>query len=101
MRAAGTATGFSVRSSRVLAGLAIAGGVIFALGLVLEPRRAWGGFLMGFTYFTGLALAGGLFLSLATLAAARWYVALRRIPEAMAVAAQLVDLEYPSPEDAG
>ena len=74
----------SARAQRVLLLVALACAGLFLLGLWREPRRTWGGFLVGFSYFTGLALAGALFLSLATLAGARWFSALRRVPEAMA-----------------
>lgn len=62
---------------------AILGGSLFLLGLFVNPSRAWGGYLMGFTFFVGLGLAGGLFLTILTLADARWATALRRIPEAL------------------
>jgi len=59
------------------------GMLCFLLGLFIEPVRAWGGYLVGFASFTGMALAGGLFLTVLTLSGARWATALRRIPEAM------------------
>ena len=69
---------FSVSSSRtegaqrLLRAIALAGAAVFVLGLLLEPGRTWGGFLMGFHYFTGLALSGGLFLAVLVLCGARW-----------------------------
>ena len=57
---------------RLLRGLAIAGAVIFVLGLIMEPTRTWGGYLIGFHYFTGLALSGALFLAVLVLCGARW-----------------------------
>jgi hypothetical protein len=66
----------------LLAG-AIAGGLLFLVGLFVDPTAAWSGYLMGFVLFVSLALAGGLFVSLLTLAGGRWATALRRIPEAM------------------
>jgi len=62
---------------------AILGGLFFLLGLFVAPQRAWAGYLIGFAYFTGLALAGGLFLSVLTLSGARWAATMQRIPEAM------------------
>ncbi len=67
-------------------GLAIAsilGAVIFAIGLLVDPLRAWSGYLMAFVYFVELGLAGAFFLCVLTLSSARWATALRRIPEAM------------------
>ena len=73
-------------SPHLMSGLrtsAIIGGLLFLLGLFEEPSRAWGGFLMGFVFLVGLALAGGLFICLLTLLGARWATSLQRIPEAM------------------
>jgi hypothetical protein len=70
----------------LMAGLrttAVLGGLVFLLGLFVDPRRAWGGYLMGFVYFVELGLAGGFFLTVLSLTGARWATALRRIPEAM------------------
>jgi hypothetical protein len=67
----------------VLRATALLGGVVFLVGLFVAPRRAWSGYLMGFVFLVGLGLSGGLFLSVLTLAGARWATALRRIPEAM------------------
>ena len=75
--------------SKLLKGLlttAGLGGVLFLLGTMIAPERVWGGYLMGFTYFVGLALAGPLFLSIVYLSDARWAKPLRRIPEAMTAA---------------
>lgn len=68
---------------RGLAIASIVGALIFAVGLFVDPQRAWSGYLMAFMYFVSLGLAGGLFLSVLTLSSARWATALRRIPEAM------------------
>ena len=54
-------------SPRLLRGLlttAGAGGLVFLAGTMIAPERVWGGYLMGFIYFVGLALAGPLFLSI-------------------------------------
>lgn len=68
---------------RTLRATAVAGGLLFLVGLFVAPERAWAGYLIGFVYFVGLGLAGGLFVSVLTLSSARWATALRRIPEAM------------------
>ncbi|MAF66964.1 MAG: hypothetical protein CMJ84_15075 [Planctomycetes bacterium] len=62
------------------------GASLFLVGVMLQPERAWGGYLMGFIYFVGLALAGPLFLSIVYLCGASWARPLRRIPEAMSAA---------------
>ncbi len=73
-------------SPRLLRGLlltAVAGGIVFLCGTLIAPERVWSGYLMGFTYFVGLALAGPLFLSVLYLCNARWGLPLLRVPEAM------------------
>jgi hypothetical protein len=74
------------RQMRALVITAVVAAVVFLVGLVLDPARAWGGYLMGFTYFTGLALAGPLFVAIVHLTGARWGYPLRRVPEAMGTA---------------
>lgn len=76
----------SPRVSRALVVTALAGGLLFLAGVLLAPTRAFGGYLMGSVCFTGLALAGPLFLSLLTLCGARWHEPLRRVPEALGAA---------------
>jgi len=76
----------SPRLLRGLSATAVSGGLVFLLGTALAPERAWSGYLMGFTYFVGLALAGPLFLSIHYLSGAVWSRGLRRVPEAMAAA---------------
>lgn len=66
-----------------LRGTAIAGAALFFAGLYFDPEHVWIAFLVGFTLFTGLAVAGPFFLSLLTLSRARWPGQWRRIPEAM------------------
>jgi len=68
---------------RGLGAVAALGGLAFLAGLFVAPQRAWAGYLMAFVFFVGLGLAGGLFISVLTLAGSRWATALRRIPEAM------------------
>jgi len=68
----------------------IVGAVVFVLGLFVEPAGVWTGFLIGFCYVTGLAVAGGLFIAVLYLSSARWGTPLRRIPEAMASTLPLI-----------
>ncbi|MCG3134651.1 MAG: hypothetical protein HMLKMBBP_01967 [Planctomycetes bacterium] len=67
--------------------LGAAAGILgFCAGTLLAPDRAWTGLLAGFHAVLGLALAGGVFLSLLACSGARWAAALRRVPEAMSAA---------------
>ena len=76
----------SPRLMRGLLSVAGIGGGVFLLGTLVAPERVWGGYLMGFVYFVGLAIAGPLFLSILYLSDGRWAMPLRRIPEAMTAA---------------
>ena len=71
------------RWSRTLLWTAALGALVFLMGLFVAPERTWGGYLMGYTWFVQLALAGPLFLAIVHLTGARWGYPLRRIPEAM------------------
>jgi len=62
------------------------GGLIFIIGLFVDPGRVWGGYLMGLVFLVGLALAGPIFLAFLKVAGARWSVSMQRVPEAMAAA---------------
>jgi hypothetical protein len=68
---------------RALSLVAAAGAFVFLLGLALDPRRAWTGYLLGFNFFVGLGLSGGLFLALLSVSSARWAAPLQRVPVAM------------------
>ncbi len=73
-------------SERLMRGLLMAAGfglLCFIVGLFINPTRAWGGFLMGFTSYTCMCLAGAVFVTVLVLSGSRWATALRRIPEAM------------------
>jgi len=74
------------KTLHVLRNLAVAGALIFLAGLFLEPKRTWAGFLMGFYYLAGLAVAGPLFMAFLNLSGGRWARALLRVPEAMTAA---------------
>ena len=73
----------AMRTLMVVAGV---GGLVFLMGLLVSPQRAWGGYLVGYFYFVGLALAGPLCLAILQLSGARWALPLRRIPNAMSAA---------------
>jgi hypothetical protein len=65
-------------------GLAVLGGVALAVGLFQAPQRAWLNLLVVSNYLLSLALGGLVFVAIQYVASARWSVALRRVPEAMA-----------------
>ncbi|MAE28442.1 MAG: hypothetical protein QF599_13125 [Planctomycetota bacterium] len=68
---------------RTLRNLSLFGLIVFVAGLFLNHERVWGGYLMGFHFFTALALAGPFFLALLYVTGSSWATALQRIPEAM------------------
>ncbi len=70
-----------LRLVKVLAGL---GAATLAAGLFLAPERAWMNLLLAAFYLIGLCLAGVLFIAIQYVSGAGWYVAFRRVPEAMA-----------------
>ncbi len=69
--------------AQILRAIVLVTGLITLLGLFIEPGRTWGGFLMGFVFITGLALAGPVFLAFLRMSGARWSIQLERIPAAM------------------
>lgn len=62
---------------------------IGAVGLYLtaieDSTRAWFNYLIGSSIFLGLGLFGLFFIIINNITSARWVVALRRVPEAMAM----------------
>ncbi|MGH9480470.1 MAG: hypothetical protein ACRD1L_00095 [Terriglobales bacterium] len=63
----------------VLVGLGV---VVFALGLALDPRRAWYSFLVNYLFFLILGLGGVFLVALEYITSATWTVVFRRLPEA-------------------
>ena len=57
----------------------------FAIGVSLAPQRAWADLLMSCYFMLELSLAAIFFLAVHYVTSARWEVAIRRIPEAMAM----------------
>ncbi|MBM4016249.1 MAG: hypothetical protein FJ293_14970 [Planctomycetes bacterium] len=84
---AGAASGRSLRverpASRRLALLAALSAALLATGFLLDAPRGFTGLLLAFLLLTELALAGGFFLGLLTVAGARWHAALRPVLGAM------------------
>lgn len=78
-------TGYEL-DPRLARGLAIGAaicGATFLAGLAVDPQHAWVGYLVGFVFATGLALAGAVFLALLDASSSRWAAALRCVPDAM------------------
>jgi hypothetical protein len=63
--------------------LACAGGVLLALGFLVDKERAWHAYLVSFFYFTCLAMGGLFFTAIQHLASAGWSVNIRRFAEAL------------------
>lgn len=78
--------------ARRLGVIAALAALTLAAGLWFDPRRAWTGFLLGFLLLTELALAGGFFLGLVTVASGRFADPLRPVLRAMGAALPLAAL---------
>lgn len=66
-----------------LAALACVGGVLLALGFMVDRERAWHAYLVSFFYFTCLAMGGLFFTAIQHMASAGWSVNIRRFAEAL------------------
>jgi hypothetical protein len=66
--------------------LALLGGLALLAGVVFEPRDTAAAVLLAGYYLLGLSLAGAVLVALLYVTGAGWGVALRRAPEAMALA---------------
>jgi Ni/Fe-hydrogenase subunit HybB-like protein len=62
-----------------------ASAVAFAGGLLIDPARAWGGYLVGAYLALGLGVGGALLVCMFYLTGAGWGVVFRRIPEQMGI----------------
>jgi hypothetical protein len=66
-----------------LAALACIGGVLLAIGFMVDRERAWHAYLVSFFYFTCLAMGGLFFTAIQHMASAGWSVNIRRLAEAL------------------
>lgn len=71
-----------------------AGAVSLYIVAIEDATRAWFNFLIGSMLFAGFGLFGLFFLLINSVVAARWMVAIRRIPEAMATTLPLAALFF-------
>jgi hypothetical protein len=74
------------RDVRACVALALLGGVALLLGLIFEPRAALEALLLASFALMCLSLAGAVLVALLYVTGAGWSAALRRVPEAMALA---------------
>lgn len=75
---------------QVTSGLKTAAAVLMFLGLIgfvftmiKDPSRAWHGYLVGYFYFTSIAIGGLFFVAIQHLTTAGWSVNIRRIVESL------------------
>jgi len=69
---------------KVFRGLLVAGVVAFFVGAIIWPDgRAWPNLLLTSYYLAGIGVAGTLFLATQYATKAAWFVAFRRVPEAL------------------
>ncbi len=73
----------SRRLKTVYAVLMFVGLLLFALGLMKNPERAWASYLTSYFFFVALAMGGLFFTALQHAASAGWSVVIRRFSEAM------------------
>ena len=78
------AVALPARWRRGLIGVAAAGGLLTALGLIVDPVHAWPNVLLAAFFALCIGLGGLLFVAFAYVTKAGWSVAFRRVPEAMA-----------------
>jgi hypothetical protein len=72
------------KSTLLFQGLSMVGMVTLAAGLYVAPLRTWLNLLLVSNYLIGLGLGGLLLVALHYVTGARWSLAVRRVPEAMA-----------------
>jgi len=63
--------------------LVAAGAATALFGFSFDPARIWTDLLVNGFYFVALALSGVLFVAIQYLSQSGWWVAIRRVPEAM------------------
>ena len=70
-----------IRAVRALAAIGVVAGVA---GAIVNPDRLWTDWLLASFYLLGIALGGLFFVALQYVTGARWSLAFRRVPEALA-----------------
>ncbi|MEP6905896.1 MAG: hypothetical protein ABI875_07405, partial [Gemmatimonadales bacterium] len=69
---AGTSRPLPTRLRTLCAVLAIAGALVFIIGLFVAPDRAWRSLLFNWLYFTSISSAGVMFVAVQRITTARW-----------------------------
>ena len=82
----------TTQSRTTLRNTAIATGAVLLAGLLIAPDRVWSNLLVGAFFLLTLALGGTTYLALTSVAGARWHVAFRRVPEAMAATLPIIGI---------
>ncbi len=59
------------------------GVIALIVGFIIHPNRAWADLLVNNIFFLGIALCAVFFIAANYIANSGWYVAVKRIPEAM------------------
>lgn len=65
----------------ILLALAVVGFVLFGLGLMTQPTRAWASFVTNHFFFMSLAIGGLFFAAIQWLTGAMWSAPVRRVSE--------------------
>jgi hypothetical protein len=73
------------RTARFLRGCAGIGLLAILAGVLFAPERIWPSLLLATVFLLSTALAGAFFVALQYVTGSRWSVALRRVPETMAL----------------
>jgi hypothetical protein len=71
--------------SRLWVLVALAGSVTLGTGVVAGADRAWAAWLVSSVYLLGIGLGGVFFVAILYVTGASWGVAIRRVPEALAM----------------
>jgi hypothetical protein len=74
----------SSQMMKMLLNVIVIGGIIFLVGIVVSPERAWHNFLLSAYYLVSLGVGATIFLSFLYVSNAGWATAIRRVPEAIA-----------------
>lgn len=80
----------ATRVARIAAIVAVLGFVGLAIGLAVDPRRAWLSYLMAYFFVFSVAVGGLILLMIGYAANARWMAAVRRTTEAVVLPMPLV-----------
>jgi hypothetical protein len=72
---------WSDKAQKICLGLIAVGVLGFAVGLYVDPQRAWANFLLEYFYWLAIACAGIFFAALQHISGATWSIPVRRVGE--------------------